>query len=145
MPKHVAKVHFHAPKQLRMRLGAEDGLALVYAVQVLAILSLLVGGVMASTLALKDNTGREVNSKRALAAALSGLDVARYRLIKVKPASNMCMTSAAVATGSGGAAAGECPSYNGDLGNGTTYSYYVTPGLATGTSCGGQSVTASGA
>jgi Tfp pilus assembly protein PilX len=122
-------------------LAGEEGMALVFAIQVLAILTVLIAAVMASSLALNDTTERDYNSKSALAAALSGLDVARYRLAKVNPTDTSCMTSTAVSTGSGGAAAGECPAYAGDLGNGTTYGYYVTPALTSGT-CAGQTITA---
>jgi hypothetical protein len=116
------------------------------AVQVLAALSLLMGAVMASSLALGETTGRDVASKDALAGALAGLDQARYRVNEIGPATNMCVTTGAVATGSSGAAAGECPAWSGDLGNGTTYGYTVTPTLAVGATCGGQTVasTASG-
>ncbi len=105
-------------------------------------MSLMVSAVMASSVSLNDSTEHDYDSKNALAAALSGLDVARYRLEEVNPADNMCLTTGAVATGSGGAATGECPAATGDLGNGTTYGYYATPAITGGT-CGGQTVTAS--
>jgi hypothetical protein len=129
--------------RLRAQAEAEDGIAIVIAVQILAIMSLMVAAVLASSVHLHGSTGRDVASKDALAGALSGLDVARYRLNELAPANNMCVTTQAVATGTSGAAAGECPAYVGDLGNGTTYGYYVTPALATGARCGGQTVTAS--
>lgn len=127
---------------MRARLGSEDGIAVVVAVQVLAVMSLMVAAVMASSVSLHGSTGRDVSSKDALAGALSGLDVARYRLNEVMPADDMCLTTQAVARGTNGAAPGECPAYAGDLGNGTTYGYYVTPALAVGATCGGQTVTA---
>jgi hypothetical protein len=123
-------------------LADEAGITVVFAIQVLAILTMMVSTVMASGMSLGNSTERDYNSKNALAAALSGLDVARYRLEEVNPADNMCLTSAAVATGSGGAASGECPAYAGDLGNGTTYGYYVTP-VVNGGSCAGQTLSAS--
>jgi hypothetical protein len=128
--------------QRSVRLGEEDGVAVVFAIQILAILTLMVVATMGSAVSLRDTTMRDVSSKQALAGALSGLDVARYRLNAVRPASNMCLTSTAVAAGTGGAAAGECPAYVGDLGNGDTYGYYVTPELVGGATCGGQAVSA---
>jgi hypothetical protein len=94
-------------------------------------------------MSLGSSTKRNFGSKNALAAALSGLDVARYRLEQVEPASNMCLTNGPVAQGSGGAAAGECPAYVGDLGNGTMFGYYVTPALVPGATCAGQAIAAS--
>ena len=123
-------------------LRNEEGIAIVFAIQIVSILTLMVAAVLSSTLSLGGTTERDYNSKTALAAALSGLDVARYRLEEVNPADGMCLTNAAVATGTGGAATGECPAYSGDLGNGTTYTYRVTPAITGGT-CGGQTVTAS--
>src|SRR5262245_21448993 len=119
------------------RLRDEDGIAIVVAVQIMAVLSLMVAATLASSVSLGGTTERDVSSKDALAASLSGLDVARYRLNELVPSSNMCVTDQAVATGTSGAATGECPAYTGDLGNGTTYRYYVTPTLANGAICGG--------
>src|SRR5258705_12017150 len=90
----------------RAHLGGEDGIALIVAIQILAIMTMLVLGVLGATLSLNNTTKRDYNSKSALAAALSGLDVARYRLTKVVPARASCLTDTTVATGSGGAAAG---------------------------------------
>jgi hypothetical protein len=128
--------------KLRIRVADESGVTIVFAIQILAILTMMVSAVMASSVSLGNSTERDYSSKNALGAALSGLDVARYRLEEVNPADNMCLTSAAVATGSGGAATGECPAYTGDLGNGTTYGYYVTPAVVGGT-CAGQTITSS--
>jgi Tfp pilus assembly protein PilX len=122
--------------------AADDGFAIVFAIQVLAVMTLMVAAAMASTVSLRDTTARDVSSKEALASALSGLDVARYRLEMVDPADNMCLTGTAVATGSGGAATGECPAYSGDLGNGAGYTYTVTPAISSGR-CGGQTITSS--
>ena len=129
--------------RLRARISGEEGITVIIAVQIMAIMSLMVAAVLASTVSLHGRTNRDVNSKEALAGALSGLDVARYRLNELSPADNMCVTTQPVATGTAGAASGECPAYTGDLGNGTSYGYYVTPALVSGATCGGQTVTVS--
>src|SRR5688572_20121729 len=126
--------------RLHARIADEDGIAVVFAIQIMAIMTLMVAAVLGSTVSLSGTTERDVSSKDALAAALGGLDVARYRLNELQPADNMCVTDRQVATGSSGAAPGECPAYLGDLGNGTTYRYHVTPKLAVGAECGGQTV-----
>ena len=125
----------------RARLREEDGIAIVSSIQILSILTLFIVAGLGSSLSLSSTTKHDYEAKNALAAALSGLDVARYRLEQVNPANGLCMTDSAVATGSGGAATGECPAYVGDLGNGTTYGYYVTPAVTGGT-CAGQTVPA---
>jgi hypothetical protein len=126
-------------RNLGHRVADESGVTIVFAIQVLAITTMMVSTVMASSVGLGNTTERDYDSKSALAASLSGLDVARYRLEQVNPANDKCLTDSAVATGSGGAATGECPAFAGDLGNGTSYGYRVTPALSGGT-CGGQTV-----
>ncbi len=128
---------------LRRRVIREDGIAIVFAVQILAILSLMVAAVLGSAVSLTGATERDYAGKNALAASLSGLDVARYRLEEVQARQQHVPDHRAVATGTSGAATGECPPYVGDLGNGTTYRYYVTPALAVGGTCAGQTITSS--
>ena len=125
--------------ELTRRLAREDGIALVFAIQIMAVLTLLIAATLGSAMSLGNSTARDYDSKNALSAALSGLDVARYRLEQVNPPNGQCLTTGAVAPGSGGAAPGECPAFVGDLGNGTTYGYYVTPAVNGGT-CAGQPV-----
>ena len=116
-----------APLHIRLpsRAASEDGLAVVIVIQVLAILTLLVAATMGASLSLSSTTERDYNSKRALAGAISGLDVARYRLNKLSPGNSVCVTDRAVAPGTPPAPPGQCPAYEGDLGNGVTYGYVV--------------------
>src|ERR1044072_5500801 len=104
----------------RVRLKDESGIAIVFAVQIMSVMALMIAATLGSALSLQGTTDRDLGSKRALEGALSGLDQARYRVNQLGPATNMCVTSQAVATGTTGAAAGECPAYTGGPGNGTT-------------------------
>jgi hypothetical protein len=111
------------------RLGDERGVALLAALSVLLILSVLAGAVLAQGASFRGQSTAARDGARALAAAEAGLEVARHRLNLLSVDDAKCLTDAAVAPGTGGAAAGECPSYSGALGNGATYRYTVTPVL----------------
>ena len=88
------------------------------------------------------------DSKRALAAADAGLEAAMFRMnVLGLQSTTQCFTTAAVAPASGTdpetggtPAAGECAGVNEDLGNGSSYTYYVTPALGEGDVCAGLPV-----
>src|SRR5688500_6524675 len=126
-------------RSLHTRGRREDGIAMVFAIQVLSILTLMIAATMGATLSLQGSTERDFASKRALAAAMSGLDVARYRVNKVSPGNSMCVTDRAVAPGTPPAPPGQCPAFSGDLGNGVTYAYRVGTAPPNST-CAGQSI-----
>ena len=54
--------------------------------------------------------------------------MANYRLDAMRPAPGDCLTDQPVAP----QASGECPAYTQSMGNGATFTYYVTPQLAIG-------------
>jgi Tfp pilus assembly protein PilX len=111
----------------------QDGVALPVASGMLMVLSILVVGFF--TVAMQANTSsiEDRSAKRALAAAEAGLQTAVYRLNALSQTSQAntenCLTTnwAAVETN------GECPAATGQLGNGATYTYYVSPATAAGT------------
>jgi Tfp pilus assembly protein PilX len=113
---------------------AQDGVALPVAVGMLMVLSILVVGFF--TVAMRANTVSisDRSSKRALAAAEAGLQTALYRLHQLSRtpspiASGSCLTTDWV----GLDITGQCPSQPGTLGNGASFTYWVTPeGGATG-------------
>ena len=79
------------------------------------------------------------NSKAALAAAQAGMQAARYRIAKLAPADQMCVTNTTVAP----AADGNCPGFSESLGNGARYTYHATPALGPGDACSGSFVAGS--
>jgi Tfp pilus assembly protein PilX len=113
---------------------AQDGVALPVAVGMLMVLSILVVGFF--TVAMHANTVSisDRSSKRALAAAEAGLQTALYRLHQLSRtpdpiAPTSCLTTLWV----GLQPDGQCPGRTETLGNGATFSYWVTPeGGATG-------------
>lgn len=110
---------------MRRPLEREDGVALPVVMMVLFLVSMIAATAAASSVRLSDTSTEDSNSKRALAAAEAGLQAATYRTNKLPPGdtNGQCVTTTAVAPN----AAGECPGLTQDLGNGASYTYYVTP------------------
>jgi len=108
-------------------------MTMIVALEVLAVLAMVIGAVFYGAISLNSTTKRDARSKRALAAAEAGLQVARYRLNRLVPSNPSCLTNQAVAPSF---STGECPSYTGNLGNGVTYTYWVTD-TSQGAECGG--------
>jgi hypothetical protein len=119
---------------VRQVFRSEKGVALPVATGLLLVISLLVVGVFTVSLRLNDTTGEDRSSKRALAAAEAGLQTAIYRLNQ--------LNTTAVANAARCLRVGwEMPQANGQclghtdtesLGNGASYTYYVTPATAAG-------------
>jgi hypothetical protein len=132
-----------------MRLLREQtGIALPAALGVLVVISLLTSSVFAVSLRLNDTSTASRDAKRALSAADAGLEAAMFRMNRLGfQSTSKCFTTEGIdpATGSdpetGGApAAGECAGFADDLGNGSSYTYYVTPALQEGDVCAGLPV-----
>jgi hypothetical protein len=111
---------------VRNLLKSERGVALPVASGMLLVVSLLIGGFFTVSLRVNDTSADDRNSKRALAAAEAGLQVAIYRLNQLNQTvsttrSVSCLTTTWVAPTSG-----NCPGVTEQLGNGAQYTYYVT-------------------
>lgn len=129
-------------------LRDESGIALPVALGVLVVVSVLSASVFAVSLRLSDTSTASRDAKRALAAADAGLEAAVFEMNKLGlQETSKCFTTVAVAPGSGTdpvtgttPAAGECAGASGDIGNGASYTYYVTPALEDGDMCAGLPV-----
>jgi type II secretory pathway pseudopilin PulG len=119
---------------MSFRLRDEHGVALPVATWMLVIVSLLVAGAFTVSSRLSDSTVDDRAQKRALAAAEAGLQTAVQRLNQIRtPAvpSTHCLTTQAILP-----TAGECPAAPWeDLGNNSSFTYYVTPHLGTTGTC----------
>jgi hypothetical protein len=94
----------------------------------LLVISLFVVGFFSVTLQVNETSIDDRSSKRALAAAEAGLQTALYRMNQIGTSQpTQCFTTNWVP-----AADGQCPAATGSLGNGASYTYYVTPELGTG-------------
>src|SRR5437588_2627418 len=122
------------------RLREETGIAIVIALAVLLISIVLVG--VASSIAINTNilSTHDTNTKAALEAADAGARAAVYRLNSDKPGSNSCPTTPATSVGSNGLCAQNGPE---TLGNGATFTYWISRAMQTGDTCVGPSVSSS--
>jgi hypothetical protein len=132
-----------------MRIIKEErGVALATALGILVVLSVMSASVFAVSTRVNDTSTSSRDAKRALAAADSGLEAAVFRMNKLGlQATSKCFTTEAVATATGTdpetgstPAAGECAGLNESIGNGSTYTYYVTPELEEDDICAGLPV-----
>jgi Tfp pilus assembly protein PilX len=109
----------------RDRLGSQDGVALPVATAMMLVISLFVAAFFATALQVNDTSVDDRASKRALAAAEAGLQMAMYRLNNRigtnQPA--QCLTNDWVSP-----SGSPCPDWLGEtVGNEASYTYYVTP------------------
>jgi Tfp pilus assembly protein PilX len=111
---------------VRQLLRSDDGVALPVASGMLLLVSILVVGFFTVSLRVNDTSVKDRSSKRALAAAEAGLQMAVYRLNLLNQTdsairSGSCLTNTWVSP-----TAGQCPGQTESLGNGAQYTYYVT-------------------
>jgi hypothetical protein len=130
------------------RLRQQAGIALPAALGVLTVVGVLSASVFAVSVRVSDTSTASRDAKRALAAADAGFEAAVFRMNSVNlQNTTKCFTTEPVATGTGtdpltGTApgAGECAGVKEDLGNGSSYTYYVTPALGENDVCAGVPV-----
>ena len=132
-------------RHLRAALGDESGIAIAIALSVLLIAMLLTGVAAGVAIQTKQFTARDSNAKAAIEAANAGLRTAVYRLNTYQPGPGFCPTPTATAVGTGGApSATLCPPDGPDvsqgLGNGATFTYWVSEAMQAGDSCTGPDV-----
>jgi Tfp pilus assembly protein PilX len=114
---------------VRRLTTSQEGVALPVATAMLLVISLFVIAFFSVTLQVNETSIDDRSSKRALAAAEAGLQMALYRMNEIGTSQpTQCFTTNWVPPVSG-----QCPAApDGQLGNGATYTYYVTPELGTG-------------
>jgi Tfp pilus assembly protein PilX len=116
--------------KLRQRLAQEDGIAIAVVFGVLLVVSLLATAVISQATQSSQDTTRDRNSVRALGAAQAGIAMANYRLNKLKPADNKCVTDVVASPNSGA----DC-TITESVGNGASYTYYVTQKIPANSGC----------
>jgi Tfp pilus assembly protein PilX len=118
---------------MRRLSRSQEGVALPVATAMLLVISLFVIAFFSVTLQVNETSVDDRSSKRALAAAEAGLQMALYRLNEIGTSQpTQCFT-----TNWTPLVSGQCPAApTGQLGNGATYTYYVTPELGAGTCLG---------
>jgi len=124
------------------RLRGEHGIAIPLAVLSLMLVLTLSGVVLTQAVRTGDSANREQASKRAVQAADAGIDVAVFRADKVATDVNPCPIIGGTGFASYLTIGGEqwCPEVSEDLGDGKSYSYWVSAPDAS----GNRTVVASG-
>jgi Tfp pilus assembly protein PilX len=112
---------------MRRLTRSQEGIALPVATAMLLVISLFVIAFFSVTLQVNETSIEDRSSKRALAAAEAGLQTALYRMNEIGTSdSGLCFTTNWVPEVQTGA----CPGETDPLGNGASYTYYVTPANA---------------
>ena len=131
-------------RTIRSTIDGENGIILPTVLAMLLIALLLAS--VAATLAIqtKHLTSRDSSSKSAVEAANAGLRAAVYRLNAYQPSANYCPDQPQTAVGSGAPKPTLCapdgPDVTQGLGNGATFSYWVSRAMQSGDTCTGPSV-----
>lgn len=117
-------------RRLLKLLRREEGIALPVAIGTLTITAGLAAGTFAVVIEGNHASVRDRDSKRALAAAEAGLQMAILKTTELKPSSTQCVTNSLVAPGSASndgstTAANECPRWKASIGNNASYTYVV--------------------
>jgi hypothetical protein len=111
---------------MRHLLRSQDGVALPVASGLLLVVSILVVGFFTVSLRVNDTSVKDRSSKRALAAAEAGLQMAIYRLNQLNQTPSATRSASCLTTTWVAPTAGQCPGHPESLGNGAQYTYYVT-------------------
>ena len=126
----------------------QTGIALPAALGVLVVVGVLSSATFAVSSRLNDTSTADRDAKLALQAADAGLEAAMFRMNDIGlQSTTKCFTTTVVDPGTGTdpetggtPAAGECAGVKDDLGNNSSYTYYVTPALNNGDACAGLNV-----
>jgi Tfp pilus assembly protein PilX len=119
----------------KRRLTGEAGFVLPTAMIVLLIVTVLIGAAVTVASQTSTSTTRDNNTKAALEAAEAGLQTAGYRLSKLEPKPEKCISGKEEVTE-------KCESGPEPLGNGATFEYWTSKVLAVGEKCGGETISA---
>ena len=134
--------------RIKHLLREQRGVALPIALGVLVVVGVLASSVFAVSLRLNDTSTASRDAKAALAAADAGIEAATFRMNAAGfQDTSACFTTAGVEPGlgtdpetGGTPGAGECAGVSETLGNGSSYTYWVTPELEDGDMCAGLPV-----
>jgi type II secretory pathway pseudopilin PulG len=108
----------------------QRGIAVPVVLGVLLVISVFAATLASVSLQSSHDATKDRNSIRALAAAQAGIAMANYRINKLHPADDMCVTDVVSAPNAGA----DC-SYSESVGNGASYTYYVTQKIPAASGC----------
>jgi hypothetical protein len=128
---------------IRRSLSDEAGIVIPMTMAILTVaLVLTLAAVVAATQA-NETSNHDASSKSALEAANAGLRTAVYRLDEYQPSSNGCPTPTSSSVGTGAPTSTLCAPQTGTLGNGASYTYWVSEAMQGSDACAGPSVSGS--
>ena len=118
---------------------AQDGFAMIAVIGTLLVVSLLALVVVEGSVQTSHIGNTDRSSKRALAGADAGLEIATYRLNTASPAptASQCITTVVTVPAAG---QGTCAPVTQSAGNGATYTYWVSTEKPANTACGGSAL-----
>jgi len=129
--------------KLKSRLADERGIVVPIALaMLLAALALTATAVMVAS-AASNTSQHDADSKAAIEAANAGLRTAVYRLDVYQPSASGCPTPTATSVGTGAPTSTLCAPQTGTLGNGASYTYWVSEEMQSTDACTGPSVSSS--
>ena len=123
----------------RTGLAREEGVALPVAMLTLLVIGILTSMIAVTAIETSDNSNVNRRSAVALAAANAGVQAAVARLNALGAQSSQWFTNQGVT-----ASPGSYPSWSDSIGNGSIYTYYVTPVLTQTDPCSGLFVNGPG-
>jgi Tfp pilus assembly protein PilX len=119
------------------RVRSEAGIAVPISLAVLAVVLTLTAVAVAAATQANSHTNLDASRKAALEAAEAGVRTATYRINMFLPQQGYCPTTPATTILASGLCAQDGPE---SLGNGETFSYWVSDVLANGQGCAGVPV-----
>jgi hypothetical protein len=118
-------------------LRRQEGIAMPVVIGTLTLTTAIAATTFTVVIEGNHASVRDRDSKRALAAAEAGLQMAILKTTELKPGSGQCVTNSLVVPGSPSndgstTSPAECPRWKASIGNGATYTYVVaTPASGT--------------
>ncbi|HUZ29198.1 MAG TPA: hypothetical protein VMU90_08145 [Solirubrobacteraceae bacterium] len=131
--------------RIRDRLTDERGVVVPITLAVLLVaLVLTLAAVVASEQA-NSVSNRDANSKSGLEAANAGLRTAVYRLDTYQPTNNNCPTPTPTGVGTGAPTSTLCAPQSQTMGNGASFTYWVSEAMQGSDTCTGPTVSSTSA
>jgi Tfp pilus assembly protein PilX len=118
---------------VRRPFKSQEGVALPVAMAMMLVISLFVVAFFTTALQVNDTSVKDRSTKRALSAAEAGLQMAIYRLNRIgSNQPTQCLTTTpTTTTWVALPPSGQCPASSDEhVGNGASFSYYVTPEIS---------------
>jgi Tfp pilus assembly protein PilX len=122
------------PQTIIRRLRREEsGIAIVVVMGVILVAGMLAAAAISASTNLVRSSVKDTRNTRALAAANAGIEIAVYRMQKMQPSAEKCLTTDGIVSWNSATGANpRCPATaSGSLGNDATYKFWISPAFDT--------------